>query len=203
MRAIPVVGAPVSFWMYRDEGFVGTNDNIRVYVNTTPDLLGTPFQLTASAINRPCGSAPVVGCPVSYNVSGWNNYGFTIPNTYNGSSVYVIILGTSADGNNIQIDDFSVQTWPQAEQAYVGSAVVFQNSATTAKGRTKQEIIGCRVTVDGDNSTANRAITGMLFNTIGSTNPVTDITAAKLWYTGGSQSFDTLTATLVGTYNNP
>ncbi|MBL0342190.1 MAG: hypothetical protein IPP71_15530 [Bacteroidetes bacterium] len=133
MRNIPGGGAAVSLKMYRDEGFVGFNDNIRVYVNTTPDMLGAPFQLTAAAINRPCGSAPIVACPVSYNVSGWNTYNFTIPNTFNGSSVYVIILGTSADGNNIFIDDFSVDTYPVTTQSYVSSAVVFQNTATTAK----------------------------------------------------------------------
>lgn len=203
MRNIPVGGAPVSFWMYRDEGFVGVNDNIRVYVNTTPNMLGTPTQLTASPINRPCGSAPVVACPVSYNVTGWNNYAFTIPNTYNGASVYVVILATSADGNNIYIDDFSVTSYPNLEQVYVSSAVVLQNSATTAKGKTRQEIIGCRITMDGAVSASNRAITGMLFNTLGSSNPPTDIVNARLWYTGGSSSFDTLTATQIGVYTPP
>jgi len=203
MRNIPLVGAPVSFWMYRDEGLNTTLDNIRVYVNTTPDMLGTPLQLTAAQINRPCNQTPIVACPVSYNVSGWNNYAFTIPNSYNGASVYVIILGNSADGNHMFIDDFSITSYPNLEQAYVSSAVVLQNSATTAKGKTRQEIIGCRITMDGAVSAANRAITGMLFNTIGSSNPVTDIVNARLWYTGGSSSFDTLTATQIGVYTPP
>ncbi len=203
MRNIPLAGAPVSFWMYRDEGLAGINDNIRVYVNTTPDMLGAPLQLTAAAINRPCGSTPIVGCPVSYNVSGWNNYAFTIPNSFNGPSVYVIILATSADGNHMYIDDFSITSYPNLEQAFVSASVEDQNSATTAKGKTRQQIIGCKITMDGAVSAGNRSLTGMLFNTIGSTNPVTDIVNARLWYTGGSSSFDTLTATQVGVYTPP
>ncbi|MBL0342191.1 MAG: hypothetical protein IPP71_15535 [Bacteroidetes bacterium] len=43
----------------------------------------------------------------------------------------------------------------------------------------------------------------MLFNTIGSTNPPSDITNAKLWYTGGTSSFDPTIATLVNTFVAP
>ena len=197
-------GSPtVSFWMYRDETWVGFNDNIRVYANSTPDMNGAPVQLTATPINRPCGSAPAVACPVSYNASGWNQYTYVIPPAFNTANVYIVFLGTSAFGAHIYIDDFSVQTWPVLEQSYVSSSVILQNSATTAQGLTNQDIIGVRITVDGSNNPGTRAIVNSIFNTIGSTNPTTDIVNAKLWYTGGTSSFSVGTATLVGTFTSP
>jgi hypothetical protein len=195
-------GAPtVSFWMYRDETTAGFNDNIRVYANFTPDMNGAPVQLTASAINRPCGSAPLAPCPVSYSALGWQQYTFNIPAAFNTNSVYIVLLGTSALGANMFVDDFSVQTWPLA-QNYVASSlnVVNQNSASTAQSQINQQIIGIRLTMDG--VTSPRVLTQFIINTNGSTNPTTDILNAKLWYSGGTNSFNLATATQVASTIN-
>lgn len=192
-------GTPtVSFWMYRDETTVGFNDNVRVYANFTPDMNGAPVQLTASPINRPCGSAPGAPCPVSYSALGWQQYTFNIPAAFNTNSVYIVLLGTSALGANMFVDDFSVQTWPLA-QNYVASSlnVVNQNSASTAQSQISQQIIGIRLTMDG--VTTPRVLTQFVINTNGTTNATTDLVNAKLWYTGGTNSFNLTTATLVAT----
>ncbi|MBK8873273.1 MAG: T9SS type A sorting domain-containing protein [Bacteroidetes bacterium] len=195
-------GTPtVSFWMYRDETTAGFNDNIRVYANFTPDMNGAPQQLTVTPINRPCGSAPIVACPVSYSAAGWQQYTYNIPAAFNTSSVYIVLLGTSALGANIFIDDFFVQTWPLA-QNYVASSlnVINQNTASTAQSQVFQQIIGIRLEMDG--VTAPRTLSQFIINSNGSTNPGGDILNARLYYTGGTNSFNLTTATLVGTNTN-
>lgn len=46
-------------------------------------------------------------------------------------------------------------------------------------------------------------LTKMMFNTIGSTNPITDIVNARLWFYNDSTALDTTLGLLIGTYNTP
>ncbi|MDQ3051684.1 MAG: GEVED domain-containing protein [Bacteroidota bacterium] len=205
MRTIPGSGAPLNFWLYREAGYPANGDRISVYVNSTPDLLGAPLQLSelstaANVINRSCAMAPLAGV-----VCGtWNQYQYTIPASWNTTNVYVIILATSAFGHNIYLDDFSVTSYPKvANQSLVTSTpmVINQNSSLTAKNTINQQIIGIRITMDGNN--IPRSLSNVEFNTNGSTNPATDITNAKLWFTGGTPTLNFENALLMGTVAQP
>jgi hypothetical protein len=208
MRAgIPVAGAALSFWMYRDNaGFTGNLDRIQVYANLTPDMNGSPVLLveqgtgsTPNAIHRSCTQTPA---PVTCN--GWNQYSYLIPQAgFSGqANVYVVILGISAFGNNIYIDDFSVTSYPAAQTFTVGSgAVIFQNTSTTAPNQLNQMIIGCKINMSG--AASPRTLTEMVFNTNGTSNPFNDIQNAKLWFSGGTNTFSTENAIQLGTYASP
>ncbi len=88
-----------SFWMYRDTGYAATADRVEVYVNTTTNLTGATLLGT---INRSTVLSPAVAD------SGWYQYSFSIPESYNGATNHLLIKGISANGNDIHIDDISV-----------------------------------------------------------------------------------------------
>ena len=98
-------GSVVSFWMYRDNGYNTTADKIDVMYNTSPTPVGA---FTLGTVNRARGLAPVVAA------NGWYQYTFTIPTGVQSSTVYLILRGTSAYGNNIYIDNVSWQSFPPA-----------------------------------------------------------------------------------------
>ncbi|MFH0895388.1 MAG: T9SS type A sorting domain-containing protein [Bacteroidota bacterium] len=86
----------VTFWMYHEAGYTNA-DNIEAYVNTTASLTGATLLGVAS---RPIGS-------------GWLEHSFTIPGTYNTATNYILFKGLSAYGNDIHMDDISVNS-PEA-----------------------------------------------------------------------------------------
>jgi hypothetical protein len=203
MRSIPAGGAAVNFWLYRDGASYQTNtDRIQVYVNTSPTPTGatllTETVTSSTTLNRSCSLTPA---PVTCNA--WNQYFYNIPQAgFNSANVYFIIVATSAFGNDTYIDDISITTYPNAQNYTVNSAAaVNQNTSTTAKGATNQQIIGLKINVDG--MTSPLVIDSILFNTNGSTNPTADIVNAKLWFSGGTNNFDPNFATQLGTYTNP
>lgn len=101
--AITFAGASyrVKFKMYRDSGYETDADNIKVYYNTTGLAGGTLL----GTVNRSRALAPVV------SEDGWYNYAFDISGTISGTG-YVHFLGTSAYGNNIFIDEVTVEQIP-------------------------------------------------------------------------------------------
>jgi hypothetical protein len=92
-----VGGVAVSFWMYRDNGYVGTADKVDVMVNTTASATGAT---TIGTVNRSYSLSPVVS-----SVNGWYQYTFTVPASYNTATNYIIFRGTSVYGNDIYMDD--------------------------------------------------------------------------------------------------
>lgn len=101
--AITFAGASyrVNLKMYRDSGYPTDADNIKVYYNTTNAAGGTLL----GTVNRSKDLAPVV------SADGWYSYSFNIPGTLSGTG-YINILGTSAYGNNIFIDEIVVDQIP-------------------------------------------------------------------------------------------
>lgn len=87
----------VKLKMYRDSGYPTDADNIKVYYNTTGAAGGTVL----GTVNRSTQLAPVV------SADGWYSYAFDIPGNISGTG-YIVILGTSRYGNNIFIDQVSV-----------------------------------------------------------------------------------------------
>ena len=74
---------------------------------------------------------------------------------------------------------------------FTSATTTQNNSSTIGQNQTSQEIIGIQIVTDG-NLTPLSA-TSFSFNTTGSTNPVTDITNAKVYYTGTSNTLATTT----------
>lgn len=205
-----VLTGSISFWMWRDgTNTWGSNDSVRVFVDTIPDLSGSPTLLTTTvggytSISRYSGVAPTV------TANTWNQYSYTIPASYNTPApVYVILVATSRNISqqdvttrpNIHIDDFSITTYP-SNQTGITASVDAQNTATTQAGAANQEIIRLKITVTGDgdplNPTATRyRLDDFTFNTNGCTNWNNDVNNAKLWYTGGTPALDVTNAILI------
>lgn len=88
----------VKLKMYRDPAY-GTNaDKIDVYINTTTAAGGTLL----GTVNRAINYLPVV------TTEGWYTYSFDIAGALTGAR-YINIRGTSKYGNNIYIDDITVE----------------------------------------------------------------------------------------------
>ena len=88
----------VKLKMYRDNGYPTDADNIKVYYNTTSAAGGTLL----GTVNRSRSLAPIV------SADGWYTYTFDIPGNPSGNG-YINILGTSFYGNNIFIDELTIE----------------------------------------------------------------------------------------------
>jgi len=82
-------------------------------------------------------------------------------------------------------------TIPATPMTYVSSTVFQNNPYDVFQGTVKNEIIGIEVVTNG--STSPLDITSFSFNTNGSTDAVTDIANAKVYYSGSSNVFGTAT----------
>ena len=71
--------------------------------------------------------------------------------------------------------------------SYASSTTTQNNTSTLLVNQTNQEMIGIQVVTSGDQSPLSA--TSFTFNTTGSTNPGTDISNAKVFYTGTSSTF--------------
>ncbi len=92
----------VRFNMYRDSGYSTNADLIKIYVNSTNTLTGATLLET---YRRPINLAPVE------TTEGWHEYIANLPAATTGNQ-YIIFSGTSAYGNNIYIDQISVEQIP-------------------------------------------------------------------------------------------
>lgn len=84
----------VSYWFYHEAGYTN-NDSITLFINSTPDLTGTPVRLGME--KRPAGT-------------GWIKHTYNIPASVNGATEYLIIRGISDYGNDCHIDDVRVES---------------------------------------------------------------------------------------------
>jgi hypothetical protein len=90
----------VKFWMFRDSGYATKPlEVVNVYVNTSPTSVGGTLLGTVS---RYYGFAPIEA-----TANLWYQYSFAFTGTT--ADKYVIIEGVSEYGNNIFVDDVSVQ----------------------------------------------------------------------------------------------
>jgi hypothetical protein len=95
----------VSLWMYRDAGYATKTDKLDLFINSAANLTGATLLGT---IFRNNSMSPIE------TVIGWHQYSFNIPNTFIGTSNYLILQGTSDYGNNIFIDDLTWTSFPAA-----------------------------------------------------------------------------------------
>lgn len=169
---------PVTFWMYRDNGYSAYLEGVDVLVNTTATLDG------ATQIGRIYRSRSLE--PIE-TADGWYEYTFNIPIAFNGNAV-VMFKAFSAYGNNFFIDDISIATFPSPME-YVSSTTT-QITGPLSRGVVNQGIIGIEVVTNG--VLEPLSITNFNFTTNGTSN-LTDIQNAKVWYTGTSNIFATTT----------
>ncbi|PIE50339.1 MAG: hypothetical protein CSA38_03855 [Flavobacteriales bacterium] len=92
----------VSFWMYRYDTYSGSKDKIEVFYNT---VAGSTGGTSLGIVNRLTTEEPVE------SAEGWYEYTFAIPGNPNGEG-YISILGISAYGYNIFIDEVVVDEVP-------------------------------------------------------------------------------------------
>ena len=95
----------VTLKMYRDIGYATNADNIEIIFNSAPT---SDSGVSLGVINRALGLTPVE------TSAGWYSYTFLIPGNPTGSN-YISILGTSAFGNNIFIDEIVVENVPSCD----------------------------------------------------------------------------------------
>ncbi len=164
----------VRFWMYRDPGYSSyTQEGVTVYVNTSPSVSGAT-QL--GFVSR------------YYATAGWYYFEYDIPSTFNGSTNYIIFLAYSQYGNNIFVDDICYDAYPDVMR-YISSTTT-QITGNVGIGFTNQPIIRLEVTTQG--AADPLTLTSITFNTNGTTS-TSDISAARVYYTGTSATFSTST----------
>ena len=96
-------GYQISFYMYRDSGQGAAPDKIEVYMNSTPDLAGSPVQL--GTIHRSSLMEPVVAS------NGWYRYSFALPFDAAGD-YYAILRAISGHGYNMFLDSVEIARVP-------------------------------------------------------------------------------------------
>ncbi len=92
----------ITFQMYRDNGYPAKEDKIEVFYNTTA---GSDEGTSLGTIYRSTSLSPMV------SDNGWYEYSFLIPGTPNGDG-YISLLATSGYGNNMYIDEITVEEQP-------------------------------------------------------------------------------------------
>lgn len=92
--------AKLGFWMLRDAGYATNADKVDFMINTTASSTGATLLTT---INRSKSLTPV-----ETGADGWYYYEVTIPPSFNTATNYIILKATSAYGNDIYVDDISV-----------------------------------------------------------------------------------------------
>ncbi|MBK9637057.1 MAG: SprB repeat-containing protein [Bacteroidetes bacterium] len=185
-----------SFYMYRDIGFAGNDDHIRVYINTAPNMTGATLlsnTLGADKMSRYYNTAP------ASTANTWNLYTYDLAAaSYTAKRYYFIIMGVCKDGNNIYMDRVTTNTYPSATLASdVKMDLFLQNGASVGESTNNHMIVGLRCIIGGTSGcgVVNGALStavkldSLLMNTNGTTN-VLDIDDAKIYYTGGSTLFD-------------
>lgn len=112
----------ITFWMYRDNGYLSNADMVEVYVNTSQASSGGTL---VGTVNRSINLSPVV------SATGWYQYIFNIPATFNSATNYVIFKAISAYGNNMFIDDVVVESSPACPNPTALSASGITNTGAT------------------------------------------------------------------------
>jgi len=123
--------------------------------------------------------------------SGGTITGLTIGNTY-----YIRMYTYYTSGPTTQ--NICLKTPPP--MMYLSSTTTQASTSNVTAGNINQQILQVAVVVSG--SLNPLSVTQLNLNTVGSTNPPTDISAAKIFYTGTSSTFNTTTQ-FGSTVSNP
>jgi uncharacterized repeat protein (TIGR02543 family) len=142
--------AKARLWVYRDSEYTDTADRVELYINTSPEKpeTGSPI----GVVHRDTLMTPAV------SEDGWYPYEFSIPETFNGETNYLVINGISEYGNDVHIDDIAVYRMPTETYAitYNGNG---STSGTAPDAQTKKQGIDLTLATNS----GNLAKTGFTF----------------------------------------
>jgi hypothetical protein len=130
------VATTVKIWYYRDctadNSSAYSLEGVTVYINTTNSLSGSPVSM--GFVPR-AGSQSITGSvtgTATTTTTGWYQYTFTVPSTFNSATNYLIFKTFSQNGDNQFMDDVSYTSYPCLIAAISGySGPVCSGSAIT------------------------------------------------------------------------
>lgn len=131
--------------------------------------------------------------------SNWGVYSYLSPATFAGSYLYSQDYQFSGAGHSNPQDPLTlakddrrpyVRFWVTSQGYYEDTVTEQSSTATISANSTNQQIIRANVMTGGSQST--QTINSLTFNTNGTTD-VSDIVAARVYYTGSSSTFSTTT----------
>lgn len=93
-------GYEISFMLYRDDAANDTADRIEIYVNSAPT---SAFASLLGTINRAINLEPVT------SKAGWYRFAVELPENQYNKQLYVILKGIGEGGNNLFVDDFTIE----------------------------------------------------------------------------------------------
>ncbi len=135
------VATTVTIWWWRDGvSYQGDlTEGVTVYVNTAPNITGgTSIGFVPRASNVAI-SGTVTGTSMpGTGTSGWYQYTFTVPTTFNTSTNYLIFYASTQCGDNCYMDDIAYTTYPGcaapaisgASTACVGATMPLSDATT-------------------------------------------------------------------------
>lgn len=98
---------------------------------------------------------------------------------------------TNGGGTQVDVGADEFDGTPASAMVYVSSTTTQANVSNVSIGTTNQQVIGIEIVTTGTLTPLD--VSMFTLNTNGTTAPLTDITNAKLWYTGTSSTFATTT----------
>ena len=125
----------------------------------------------------------------------WAAYNTGLPNVQIGE--LEIYYASNQQQSKLRAATFGRGLWEtlvyysSTAMTYVSSTVTQNNTTTVAPNQLDQEIISIQIVTNGDLTPLSA--TSFTLNTTGCTNPATDISNAKLYFTGTSNAFATTT----------
>jgi len=136
-----------------------------------------------------------LGIYVKKGSDNWVEFNTGLPNVrigeieiYYNSNPHLSRLRAATFGRGLWETPFD---YSDEQMAYVSGTVTQNNTANTFPGNLNQEIIGIQITTVGSLTPINA--TTFTLNTLGSTNAISDISKARIYYTGASNVFATST----------
>jgi photosystem II stability/assembly factor-like uncharacterized protein len=136
-----------------------------------------------------------LGVYLKKGYDNWVEYNTGLPNVrvgeieiYYDSNPHESKLRAATFGRGLWETPFDYSGEPMT---YISSTVTQNNTANVFPNNLNREIIGIQITTVG--SQTPLIATSFTLNTLGTTNPLSDISNAKLFYTGASSTFTTTT----------
>lgn len=157
------------------------------YINTSgTDKLQVYLSTDGGATWGASLTTPTTGIITS---TPWNLYSISLGSSTSNNCKIKFTATSDYGSTDIGIDEIVVKV--AVPMAFSSATTTQANTTAVSTSSTNQEIVCVQITTAGMLTPFNA--TGFTFNTNGSTAPGTDITNAKLWYTGNSSTFATTT----------
>lgn len=193
-RTIQKNSSPISLTL--TDAFSGVGGFTFVYVDVDQDGDFTSSNELVFSGATPTNGLSATVTPLTLNIPCDAKTGITRMRIVVNASNTVNSCTTAGGGTFGEVEDYLVNIVenPLTYQSSIASQTV----GTVAQGGVGQNIMNIKIKTSG---CGTPLLTNMYFNTTGSTNPASNILAAKLYKTGANRNFNT--NTLVATVMNP